>query len=188
MTKLDSILKSRDITLPTKYGFSSSHVWIWELDHKESWTLKNWCFWTIILEKTLENLLNSKELKSVNSKGNQSWIFIGRIDAEAEEPILWPPDAKYWLTGKRPWCWERLKSGEADNREWDSWMANLTWWTWVWPAVGADNGQGSLVCCSPWDCKESDTTDWTDWLTDCKFHLVHWIFYIVIKFFELGYS
>ena len=84
------------------YGFSSSHVWIWELDHKESWALKNWCFWTVVLEKTLESPLDCKEIKSVNPKGNQSWIFIGRIDAEAEAPILWPPDAKNWLIGKDP--------------------------------------------------------------------------------------
>ena len=95
MTHLDSILKSRDITLPTKVClvkavvFSSSHVWMWELDYKESWALKNWCFWTVVLEKTLESPLDSKEIKPVNPKGNQSWIFIGRTDAEAEAPILW---------------------------------------------------------------------------------------------------
>ena len=82
------------------YGFSSSHVWMWELDHKESWSLKNQCFWTEVLEKTLESSLNYKEIKPVNPKGNQSWILIGRTDAEAETLILWPPDAKSWLTGK----------------------------------------------------------------------------------------
>ena len=109
MTTLDSILKSitkRDITLPTKgpssqsCGFSSSHVWMWELDYKESWMLKNWCFWTEMLEKTLESPLDCKEIKPVNPKGNQSWIFIGRTDAKAETPILWLPDVKNWLTGK----------------------------------------------------------------------------------------
>ena len=99
VTNLDSILKSRDITLPTKIrvvktGFSSSRVWMWELDQKEGWAPKNWCFWTVVLEKTLESPLDSKEIKAVHPKGNQSWIFIGRIDAEAETPILWPPDAK----------------------------------------------------------------------------------------------
>ena len=84
------------------YGFSSSHVWMWELDHKESWALKNWCFWTVVLEKTLESPLDSKEIQLVNPKKNQSWIFIGRTDVEAETPILWPPDAKNWLTGKDP--------------------------------------------------------------------------------------
>ena len=107
-TKPDSILKSRDITSPTKfrlsqsYGFSSSHVWMWELDCKESWALNNWCLWTVVLEKTLESPLDCKEIQLVHSKGNQCWIFIGRTDAKAEIPILWPPDAKNWLIGKDP--------------------------------------------------------------------------------------
>ena len=84
------------------YSFSSSHVWMWELDHKESWVLKNWCFWTVVLEKTLESPLDCKEIKLVNTKGNQSWIFIGRTDAAAETPILWPPDANSWFIGKDP--------------------------------------------------------------------------------------
>ena len=84
------------------YGFSSSHVWMWELDYKESWVPKNWCFWTVMLEKSLESLLDCKESKPANPKGNQSWIFIGRTVAEAETPILWPPDAKNWLIGKDP--------------------------------------------------------------------------------------
>ena len=93
------------------YGFSSSHVWMWELDHKENWALKNWGFWTVVLEKTLENPLDCKEIKPVNPKGNQSWILIGRTDAEAETPILWLLDAKNWLIGKDPdagkdWRWE----------------------------------------------------------------------------------
>ena len=82
------------------YGFSSSHVWMWELDYKESWVPKNWCFWTVLLEKTLESPLDCKEIKPVNPKGNQSWIFIGRIGAEAETSILWLPDAENWLIGK----------------------------------------------------------------------------------------
>ena len=90
---------------------------MWELDYKESWALKNWCFWTVVLEKILESPLNSKQIKSVNPKGNQPWLFIGRNEAEA--PILWSPDVKSWLTGKRPWCWERLRSGEGDDRWWD---------------------------------------------------------------------
>ena len=84
------------------YGFSSRHVWMWELDHKESWVLKNWCFWTMVLERTLESLLDSKEIQPVHPKGNQSWIFTGRTGAEAETPILWPPDSKNWLLGKDP--------------------------------------------------------------------------------------
>ena len=108
MTNLESILKSRDMTLPTKvhlsqsYGFSSSHVWIWELDYKKSWAPKNWYFRTVVLEKTLESPLGCKEIKPVNPQGNQSWIFIGRTDAEAETLILWPPDAKNWLIWKDP--------------------------------------------------------------------------------------
>ena len=117
LTNLDSILKSRIITLSTKVrlvkamGFPSSHVWMWELDYKESRVPKNWYLWTVVLEKTLESPLDSKEIQPVHSKGNQSWRFIGRTDAEAEAPILWPPDAKNWLTGKDPdagkdWRWE----------------------------------------------------------------------------------
>ena len=85
-----------------RYGFSSIHVWMWELDYKESWVPKNWCFWTVVLEKTLESPLDCKEIKPINPKGNQSWLFIAKSDAEAETPILWPPAAKNWLTGKDP--------------------------------------------------------------------------------------
>ena len=106
MTNLDSVLKSKDIILPTKVCivkariFSSSHVQMWELDHKEGWALKTSCFWIVVLEKTLESPLDSKEINPVDHKGNQSWIFIGRTDAEAEAPILWPPDEKGQLIGK----------------------------------------------------------------------------------------
>ena len=108
MANLDSILKNRDITLPAKIHivktmvFSSNHVWMWELDHKENWALKSWWFWTVVLEKTLESPLDSKEIQPVNPKGNQSWIFIERTDAEDEASTLWPPDAKNWLIGKDP--------------------------------------------------------------------------------------
>ena len=137
MTNLDSILKSRDIANkgPSSqgYGFSISHVWMWELNYKESRVQKNRCFWTVVLEKTLESPLDCKEIQPVHSKGNQSWIFIGRTDAEAETLILCPPDAKNWLLGKRPRCWERLKAGgEGVNRGWDGWMTSLIQWTWVW--------------------------------------------------------
>ena len=109
---------------------------MWELDNKKGWGPKNWCFWTVVSEKTLESPLDCKEVKSVNPKGNQSWIFIGRTDAEAETPILWPPDAKnsYW---KRSWCWEKLKAGEGDDWGWDGWMTSPTWWTWVWASSGS---------------------------------------------------
>ena len=123
MTNLDSIWKSRDITLPTKVSesklwFSISHVWMRELDHKESWAPKNWCFWTVVLEKTLESPLDCKEIQPVHPKGDQSWVFIGRTDAEAESPILWPPDAKNWLIGKAPDAgkdWRREEKGTTED-------------------------------------------------------------------------
>ena len=100
------------------YGFSSSHVWMWELDYKESWVQKNWCFWTVVLEKTLESPLDCKEIQLVNPKGNQSWIFIGRTDVEAESPIIWPPDAKSWLIWKDPGAgkdWRREEKGPTED-------------------------------------------------------------------------
>ena len=106
------------------YGFSCSHVWMWELDHKEGWAPKNWCFRTLVLNKILESPLESKEIKPVHPKGNQPWIVIGRTDAEVEAPILRPSDVK---------SWDRLKAGrEGDHRRWDGWIASLTQWTWVW--------------------------------------------------------
>ena len=135
MTDLDSVLKSRDITLPTKvpivnYGFSSSHVWMWELDHKEGWAPKNRGFQTVMLEKTLESPLDSKEIEPFHPKGDQSWIFIGRTGAESEAPILWPPDVKNYLTGKDPdagkdWGKEKRATGL------DVWVVSLTQRTWV---------------------------------------------------------
>ena len=115
------------------YGFSSGHVWMWELDCEESWVQKNWCFWTVVLEKTPESPLDCKEIQPVHSKGDQSWVFFGRNDAKAETPVLWPPHVTSWLIGKDSWCWEGLGAGgEGDDRGWDGWMASLTWWTWVW--------------------------------------------------------
>ena len=125
MTNLDNILKSRDITLPTKVHLVKAMIFPvvmygCELDYKESWAPKNLCFWTVVLEKTLESPLDSKAIQPVHPEGDQSWVFIGRTDAEAETPILWPPDVKIWLIGKRPWCWERLRTGgEGDDRGWD---------------------------------------------------------------------
>ena len=108
---------------------------MWELDGEESWAPKNWCFWTVVLEKTLESPLDCKEIKPVNPKGGHCWIFIGRTDAEAEDPILWPSNSKtHW---KRPWWWERLKAGKGDDRGWDTWMVSLTLWTWVWASSGS---------------------------------------------------
>ena len=139
MTNLDSILKSRDITLTTKVHLVKAMVFpvMWELDYKESWVTKNWCFWSVVLENTLESPLDYKEIQAVHPKGNQSWIFIGRTDVEAETLILWPPDANSWLIWK-DWCWERLRAGgEGDDRGWDGWMASLTQWTWVWVDSGS---------------------------------------------------
>ena len=172
MTNLDSILKSthyfadKDPSSQT-YGFSSSHVWMWGLDHKESWTPKNWCFWTVVLEKILESPLDCKEIQPVHPKGNQSWIFIGKTDAEAETLATWCEE----LTQKRPWCWERLKAGgEGDDRRWDGWMASLIEWTWVWTSSrswwktrkpGMLQFQGGR--------KESDMTERLNW-TEPKPH------------------
>ena len=120
------------------YGFSSSHVWMWELN-QEGWVLKNWCFEIGVLEKTLESPLDSKEIKPVHPKGNQSWMFIGRTDADwswnSNTLATWFEELTH---GKRPWCWERLKAeGEGHDRGWDGWMASLTPWTWVWASSGS---------------------------------------------------
>ena len=170
MTNLDSILKSRDITLPKKgpssknYGFSSSHAWMWELNDKESWALKNWCFWTLVLEKTLESPLDCKEIQPVHSKGDQSWVFIGWTDAKAETPILWPPHAKSWLIGKdsdagRDWGQQEKGMTEDEMAGWHHWLDGHEFEQ----ALGVGDGQGSLACCSPWGHKEWVTElNWTD--------------------------
>ena len=151
------------------YGFSSSHVWMWELDHEESWAPKNWCFWTVVLEKTLESPLGYKEIKPVNPKGNQSWIVIGRTDAEAETPILSAPDVKNWPTGKDPvagkdWRQEGKGMTEDEMVGWHHWLDGHEFEQ----APGVGDGQGSLVCCSPWGHKESDTTEWLNWTPELK--------------------
>ena len=133
MTNLDSILKKQRHHFANKvlhsqsYGFSSGHVQMWELDHKEGWALKNWCFWTVVLEKTLESPLDCKEIQPVHPKGDQSWVFIGRTDANAEAPILWPPDAKGLLIGKNPdagkdWRQEEKGITEDEMAEWYHWF------------------------------------------------------------------
>ena len=144
------------------YVFSSSHVWIWELDCKESWVPKNWFFWTVVLEKTLESPLDCKKIQPVHPKGNQSWIFTGRTDAEAETPILWWPDVKNWLTGKDPDCgkdWRREEKGMTENEMvgWHHWLNGHEF------VMGVGDGQGGLACCSPWSRKESDTTEQLNW-------------------------
>jgi len=146
------------------YGFSSSHVRMWELDYKESWGPKNWCFWTVVLEKTLESPLDCKKIQLVNPKGDQSWVFIGRMNIEAETPILWPPDAKSWLIWKDPdagkyWGQEENGMTEDEMVGWHHWLNEHEFgWT-----LGAGDGQGDLVCCSSWRHKESDTTEQLNW-------------------------
>ena len=142
------------------YDFSSSHVWMWELDHKESWVLKNWCFWTVVLEKTLASPLDCKEIKLVNPKGNQPWIFTGRTDAEAEAPRLWswPSYEKNWLTGKDPdagkdWGQEEKGMTKDEMFGWHHWLNGYEFE----PTLGDSEGQGRPACCSPWGRKELDT-------------------------------
>ena len=145
------------------YGFSSGHVWMWELDYKESWVLKNWCFWTVVLQKTLESPLDCKEIQPVHPK-DQSSVFTGRTDIEAETPILWPPDAKSWLTGKDPdagkdWGQEDKGMKEDEMAGWYHWLDGHGFgWT---PGVG--DGQGGLACCGSRGHKESDTTERLNW-------------------------
>ena len=146
MTNLDSVLKSKDITLPIKvhlsqsYGFFCSHVWMWELDCEGNWAMKNWCFWTVVLEKTLKSPLDCKETQPVHPKGDQFWVFIGRTlegcwSWNSNTLATWCEELTHW---KRPWCWERLRAGgEGDNRGWDGWMASSTRWTWVWVDSGS---------------------------------------------------
>ena len=145
------------------YDFPSSHIWMWELDYKESWASKNLCFWTMVLEKTLESPLDYKEIQPVNPKGNQPWLFIGRTDAEAETPILWLPDGKNWLIWKDPgagkdWRWEK---GMTED-EMVGWHHRLNGHEFE-QAPGVGDGQGTLVCWSPWGCKKSDLTEWLSW-------------------------
>ena len=138
---------------------------MWELNYKDSWGLKNWCFWTVVLEKTLESPLDCKEIQPVQPKGDQSWIFIVRTDAEAETPIIWPPDVKSWLIRKDPDAgkdWGQEEKGTTEDG-WDGWMASPTQWTWVWISSRSCDEQGNLACCSPWSHKESDATEWLNW-------------------------
>ena len=170
MINLDSIIKKLRHYFANKglfsqsYGFSSSHVWMWELDFKESWAPRNWCFWTAVLEKTHESPLDFKEIKLVNPKGNQSWIFIGRIDAEAATSILWPPDVKNWLIGKDPdagkdWRWKEKGTTEDEMVGWHHRLDGQEFEQ----AQGVGDGQGCLACCSPWGHKELDMTEWLNW-------------------------
>ena len=150
------------------YGFSNDHVWMWELDYKESWAQKNWCFWTVVLEKILESPLNCKEIQPVHYEGDQSWVFIGRTDVEAATPILWPPAAKSWLIGKDSDAgkdWGQKEKGMMED-EMAGWHHQLNGHGFVWTREVGD-GQGGLVCCSSWGHKESDKTEWLNWTEDC---------------------
>ena len=142
---------------------------MWELDCEESWALKNWCFWTVVLEKTLESPLDCKEIPPVHPKGDQSWVFIERTDAEAETPILWPPHAKSWLIGKDPEAgrdWVQEEKGTTED-EMAGWHHQLDGHGFGWtPGVG--DGQGGLGCCDSWGCKESDTTEQLNWTENCE--------------------
>ena len=151
------------------YGFYSSHVWMQELDYKESWVLKNWCFWTVVLEKILQSPLGCKEIQPVNPKGNQSWIFIGRTDAETETSILWPPDAKHWLIWKDPDAgrdWEQEEKGTTED-EMAGWHHGFNGRESEW-TPGDGDGQGGLACCDSWSHEESDMTERLNW-TDMNF-------------------
>ena len=144
--------------------FPAGHVWMWELDHKEGWEPKNWFFWTMVLEKTLESPSDCKEIKPVNPKGNQSQMFIGRTEAKAEAPIFWPPDVKNWLIGKDPDAgrdWRLEEKGTTVD-------GMVGWYHWLdghefEQAAEVGDGQGSLVCYSPWGLKESETTERLNW-------------------------
>ena len=162
---LDIVLKSRHYFAnkglsSQSYGFSSSHVWMWKLDYKEIWELKNWCFWTVVLENTLESPLDCKEIQPVHPKGNQPWISIGRTDAEVDAPILWPPDVKNWLSGKDPAAgkdWRQVEEGMTEDEMvgWHHWLKGHEFEQ----ALGDDEGQRSLACCSPWGHKQLDTSE-----------------------------
>ena len=165
------IMTSSPITLwkgpsSQSYSFSSSHVWMWEFDYKESWAPKNRCFWTAVLQKTLESPLDCREIKPVHPKGNQLSIFIGRTDAEAETPVLWLPDEKNWLVGKDPDAWKDLRQEEKGTPEGEmvGWHHQLDGHDFE-QAPEVCDGQGSLACCSPWGHKELDMTEQLNW--DC---------------------
>ena len=163
MSNLDSILKSRDITLPTSVNIVKDMVFPVVIYGCENWTikgwaLKNWCFRTVVLEKTVESPLGSQEIKSVNPRGNQPWLFIGRTGAEAEIPILWLPDVKDWLTGKDPDAgkdWGQKEKGATEDEMvgWHHWLNGHEFEQ----TPGDSEGQGSPACCSSWGHKESDT-------------------------------
>ena len=163
---------------------------MWELDHKESWAPKNCCFWTVVLEKTLESPLDSKEIQAVHPKGNQSWMFIGRTDAEAEAPILWPPDAKNWLTGKDPDAgedWRQEEKGKTEN-EMVGWHHRLNGHEFE-QTLGVGDRWWGLVWCNSWGRKESDMTEWLNW-SELRSFLIYSstsLFLFLLSVFLLSY-
>ena len=137
---------------------------MWELDYQENWVPKNWCFWAVVLEKTLESPLDCKETQPVHPKGDQSWVFIGRTDVEAVTPILWPPDVESWLIGKesdagKDWGQDETRTTEGEMVGWHH-RLNVHGFGWI---PGVSDGQGGLACCSSWVCTESDMTEWLNW-------------------------
>ena len=153
---------------------------MWELDCEEGWGPKNWCFWTVVLEKTLGSPLDCKEIQPFRCKGDQPWDFFGRTDAKAETPVLWPPHVKSWLIGKdsdagRDWGQEEKETTEDEMAGWHHWLdGRESKWT---PEVG--DGQGGLACCDSWGCKELDTTEWLNWIE------LNWIYLYLFSHTEL---
>ena len=189
MTNLDSIFKSRDITLPTVVRLVKAMVFpvvmygCEELDSKESWVPKNCCFWTVVFEKALESPLDCREIQPIHPKRDQSWVFIGRIDVETETPILWPPDVKSWLIWKDPdagkdWGQEEKGMTEDEMAGWHHWL-NGHGFGWT-PGVGG--GQGGLACYGSWSRKELDMTEWLNWTEPS------WWCYLTISFSTARFS
>ena len=195
MTNLDKHIKKQrhyfgnKVPSSRSYGFSSSHVLMWKFNYKENWVQKNWCFWTMVLEKTLESLLGCKETQLVKSKGNQSWIFIGRTDAEAKTSILWH---LMWRTDslEKPWFWERSKAeGEGDNREWDVWMPSLTQWTCVWVGFRSWWWTGKHGVLQSMGLQKVDTTEQLNWTERILFGnsiFFMTMFFSVLIFFHIN--
>ena len=157
---------------------------MWELDCEESWAPKNWCFWTVVLEKALESPLDCKEIQPVHPKGDQSWVFIGKTDTEAETPILWPPHARSWLIGKVPDAgrdWEQGEKGTTED-EMTGWHHQLNGHGFGWTS-GVGDGQGGMVCCDSWGHKESDTTErlnWTELNWKCPIMGINYTNYTIV--------
>ena len=183
MTNPESILKSRHYfgnkgPSSQNFGFSSSHVWMWELDYEESWAPKNWWFWTVLLEKTLDSPLDSKEIQPVHPEDNQSWTFIGRTDAEAETPIFWPPDVKSWLIWKDPdagkdWRLEEKRTTEDEMVGWHHRLRDMSL------SKLLEFVMDNLVCCSSQGCRELDLTKRLNWTELTWIDLTYTDFYFL---------